>query len=173
MRRRALVLVAVAAIGCGGRDAPRDSAATSSAGTVSASAPTSAGKCPHSGLWSLCGVRERLDHAGLVPLPPADSVVRRAFFATPGVRYALGPAELEVFVYPDAAAAARDVAALDTVTVAPRGQRADWPSPPTFIRSANLIAILLTPNERQIERVQLALTAGPPSADRPGEQQAR
>ena len=56
----------------------------------------------------------------------------------------------------------RDVAALDTTRVAPHGGTYAWPATPTFVHSANLAAVLLTPNERQIERIQLALEAGPP-----------
>jgi hypothetical protein len=51
---------------------------------------------------------------------------------------------------------------MDTVVVAPRGQRNDWEIPPRFIRSGNLIAVFLTRNEQQAERLTLAITAGPP-----------
>jgi hypothetical protein len=34
--------------------------------------------------------------------------------------------------------------------------------PPRFIRSGNLIAVLLTSNEQQAERLSLAVTAGAP-----------
>jgi hypothetical protein len=112
-------------------------------------------------------VRERLDQAGLVPqvdsaAPPAPVPFLRA----PATRFRLGRGELRAFVYDDTAALARDLAALDTVRVAPRGGQYAWgDAPPTFIRSGNLVAVLLTANEHQIERVQLALEAGPPQPD--------
>ena len=40
---------------------------------------------------------------------------------------------------------------------------------PTFIRSGNMVAIFLSLNDRQIERVQLALGAGPPQPKPPQE----
>ena len=88
--------------------------------------------------------------------------MRHDFLSVPGRSYTLGRAELQVFVYPDSTGAARDAAALDTVRVEPKNAAATWQVRPTFIRSANLIALLISTNERQIERVQLALTAGPP-----------
>jgi hypothetical protein len=76
--------------------------------------------------------------------------------------YTLGRARLEIFLYADDAALARDLARLDTLAVAPRGEKNDWEIPPRFIRSANLIAVFLTRNEQQAERLSLAITAGPP-----------
>lgn len=84
------------------------------------------------------------------------------FLHASGTIVHLGVGDLHTFIYDDPAALARDVAALDTVRVAPRGQPYAWSSTPTLVRSANLLAVLLTPNERQIERIQLALEAGPP-----------
>ncbi len=170
-RRSVAAFTTLATLAACGRVAPKAAPAVDPA--IAATAPVVPGSCPHTGAWSLCAVRERLDHAGLVALPAPDSIVRRPFFAASGVVYALGQAQLEVYVYADSARLARDVAAMDTVAVAGRGQKGDWPAPPTFIRSSNLLAVLLTANERQIERVQLALTAGPPLRDRPGEAQSR
>jgi hypothetical protein len=79
--------------------------------------------------------------------------------------YALGRARLEVFIYPDEATLGRDVAKMDTVLAAPRGLTNDWEIPPRFMRSANLVAVLMTRNELQAERVTLAITAGAPQPD--------
>jgi hypothetical protein len=68
---------------------------------------------------------------------------------------------VRAFVYADTAQLARDVAGLDTARVAPRGGDFRWPVPPTFVRSANLIAVVLVANERQLERVQLAFERAP------------
>jgi hypothetical protein len=67
-----------------------------------------------------------------------------------------------VFVYPDEAALARDLAVLDTVTASPRGKPSAWETVPTFVRSANLAAVLLTDSPVQAERLILAITAGAP-----------
>ncbi len=172
----ALTAGALVIAGCGGgRDASQasESARASRAGTgagpatgggaAGAHAASGAARCPHDGRWRVCSLVDRLDKAGLVPrvdtTAPAEHL---AFLHAPGTVVHLGLGELHTFVYDDTAALARDVAGLDTVRVVPRGGTYAWSATPTFVRSANLLAVLLTPNERQIERIQLALEAGPP-----------
>ncbi|MDQ6872008.1 MAG: hypothetical protein M3037_08335 [Gemmatimonadota bacterium] len=87
---------------------------------------------------------------------------RRAGFSVAPAAYTLGHARLEVFVYPDEAALARDLTALDTLTASPRGKPSAWDGIPTFIRSANLAAVFLTDSPVQAERLTLAITAGAP-----------
>ena len=90
-------------------------------------------------------------------LPP-----RRAGFSVTPAAYTLAHSRLEVFIYPSEAALASDVAKMDTVVAAPRGLPRPWPILPTFVRSANMAAVLLTENPTQAERLTLALTAGAP-----------
>jgi hypothetical protein len=78
------------------------------------------------------------------------------------VAYTVGHARLEVFVYPDEAALAKDIASIDTVTASPRGRSGLWETTPTFVRSANLAAVFLTDSPVQAERLTLAITAGAP-----------
>ncbi len=178
--RRAALAGAVALAACSGEQRAPGSAGTDSAapaagaaGTTGAAppgAPDSAGRpanaCPHDGRWRPCSVAERLDRAGLVPrLDSANPAPRAPFFAVPATRFLLGRGAVHVFIYDDTARLARDLAAIDTVRVAPRGGSFDWDVPPTFVRSANLVGVLLTQNEHQIERVRLALEAGPPQRD--------
>jgi hypothetical protein len=155
-------------LGCGGeepRPAGSDAAGGRTAGGATpgaaAAAPGDSTACPEDGRWRLCSVVDRLEDAGLVP-QPQDAPVRRPIFSVSGTAYKVARGDLEVFVYDDPRALERDVAALDTVQVAPKGQRGDWSAPPTFIRSANMVAVFASHNDRQIERVQLALGAGPP-----------
>jgi hypothetical protein len=96
-----------------------------------------------------------------------DETPARAGFNIKPTVYSLGASRLEVFFYDDEKSAAKDIMQLDTVIVAPRGAPAAWPSTPTFIRSANVVAVLLTQNQRQAERVVLAITAGPPQPGSP------
>jgi hypothetical protein len=111
-------------------------------------------------------VIERLEQSGLVPrLDTAGPPARAPFLTAPATRVRLGRGAVQAYIYDDTAQLARDVAALDTVRVAPRGGTFDWEVPPTFVRSANLVAVLLTQNEHQIERVRLALEGGPPQPD--------
>jgi len=74
----------------------------------------------------------------------------------------LGHSRLEVFVYPDEAALAKDIAGIDTLTGSPRGRPSPWAMAPTFVRSANLAAIFLTDSPVKAERFTLAMTAGAP-----------
>jgi len=71
---------------------------------------------------------------------------------------------MEVFIYPSEAAVSADVAKIDTVFAVPRGAKSPWGMGvmPTFVRSANLAAVLLTDNATQAERFTLAITAGAP-----------
>lgn len=77
-------------------------------------------------------------------------------------RVALGRSELRVFLYRDSLTAARDLADVDTLTLARKGAAFPWPSAPTVIRSANLVAVLFDAGAEKIERVQLTLSAGAP-----------
>lgn len=135
-----------------------------------AAAPIPAGQianpCEHTGLWAECSLERRLKQSGFV-VKKLDETAARAGFAIKPIVYSLGASRLEVFFYDDEKSAVKDVIQLDTIAVAPKGSRAAWPSTPTFIHSANLVAVLLTQNQRQAERVVLAITAGPPQTGSP------
>jgi len=128
------------------------------------STPSSSSKpaCPRTGKWALCSVETRLKQSGFVIEPAHGSQPRREGFSVSPVAYTLGKSRLEVFIYASPEAAAKDVARLDTLAAALHGARSNWAMPPTFVRSANLIAVFLTESQVQAERLTLALTAGPP-----------
>ena len=128
---------------------------------VSAKSSTPRDTCPKWGDWQICSVEDRLTRAGLV-LERDSKPVRHDFMSVAGVRYTVSKAEVQVFVYPSAAARARDTDALDTVAVAPRGKQIIWPEPATLVTTNNLAAIILSVNARQSERIALALGAGLP-----------
>jgi hypothetical protein len=108
-------------------------------------------------------VEERLSRAGLV-FERDSQPVRRDFLRAPGVRYRTFRAEFEVFLYLTAEDRARDTDAIDSITVSPRGERPIiWPMPATLVTSGNLAAIILSLNDRQAERIALALGAGLPA----------
>lgn len=169
-RGAALVALAVAAACARGadRDAARDSAGATPAPAARAEAAPGvvpgapATSCPHDGLWRRCSVAQRLDQAGLAPRPDTAARTPVPFLAVPDTAFRVALGTVRAFVYTDTARLTRDLASLDTVAVAPRGEDYDWPVRPTFVRSANLVAVILVTNERQLERVQLALEAGPP-----------
>jgi hypothetical protein len=168
MRQRRWV-AAVALVGvtaCAGDAGRGDSARADSARRAAAAAGNSAARdtgrrtdAGTNGLWDAGSLEKRLDLQGMAPRRLPDAV-HHAFLAVPGTAYKLGNAELQVFIYENAAAVARDVSRLDTVAVAPLSGPVQWPAKATLITNNNLAAILLSENGLQIERVQRALMAG-------------
>lgn len=117
--------------------------------------------CPKSGLWQPCNVLDRLEAAGLVVTTDSQPA-RFPFFSVEGTTYSTTRSTIHVFLYPDPAARKRDSDALDSTSVAPRGGSYTWPSSPTLVTSNNMAAVVISPNERQVERIVLALSAGLP-----------
>lgn len=104
---------------------------------------------------------DRLERAGLAP--QRGDTVRFPFLRVAGQTWKLGNATIHVFRYRDSVARRTDFVALDSVSARPRGDTLrTWSGTPTLLVNDNLLAILLSENEQQVERVSLALTAGPP-----------
>jgi hypothetical protein len=123
--------------------------------------------CPHTGRWAVCSVERRLRQSGFVA-KKLDEVPTRAGFSVKPIVYSLGRSRVEIFIYENASDLSRDMAALDTILVAPRGAvTSPWESTPTLIRSGNLAAVLFTSSPLQAERLSLALTAGAPQPGSP------
>ena len=104
----------------------------------------------------------RLESAGLGPVP-LDGAVRQPGISVEGSVIRLGRGELQIFLYADSLRARSDaerVAPRDAEPARTRGIL----RPPAVIRSGNLVALLFNNNDRQLERVQLAITAGLPAA---------
>jgi hypothetical protein len=184
MRSAALALAMLSVVACGKKEN-----ATVGADSASVPAPTAAvvlppvtmpmpasviaqqnarPSCPHDGKWALCGVVNRLRQAGFVVKPLDSASSRRKGFSVAPAVYALGQSRLEVFLYADSAAMAKDIMAMDTVVAGPRGAPSQWGDvPPVLVRSANVAMVFLTSSQRQAERLALAITAGPPMAGSP------
>ena len=124
------------------------------------SAPGDTTGCPETGLWRECNLIERLERSGYVVIDSGE--VRRPFLSVPGIRYQLGREQLEVYLYPSAAAREADLRGIDSVRVAPPGESVPWPATPTLIVSNNLAAILIGGSARQVERVSNSIRAGLP-----------
>jgi hypothetical protein len=184
MKRASLVFLALAVVACGKKEnaaAISDSSASSSREapvvlppvTLPMPASVSAQQgakpaCPHDGKWALCSVENRLRQAGFVVKHVDSTSARRKGFAVAPAVYSLGQARLEIFLYADSAAMAKDMMALDTAIAGPRGAPSQWGDiPPVLIRSANLAAVFLGSSPVQVERLTLAITAGPPMAGSP------
>jgi hypothetical protein len=155
----------IAVFACSGDAREADSLRADSAQRATVAASVAATKHPGrtdagtNGLWDIVSLEKRLDLQGMVPRRIPEPV-RHPFLAVPGTAYHLGNAQLQVFIYDDTAAVARDVSRLDTATVSPPSAPVLWPAKATLITNANLAAILLSDNAIQIERVQRALMAG-------------
>ena len=170
MRIAALLLI-VPLASCGGDKTSASDSATVATKPAPVAMPNvtpqpGGSRCEHTGLWAPCSLERRLKQSGFV-VKKLDESPERAGFAVKPVVYSLGSSRLEVFIYDDEKSLQRDMQAIDTVTAAPRGATPAWPSTPVLIRSANLAAVLLTQNQRQSERVALAITAGAPQPGSP------
>ncbi len=89
--------------------------------------------------------------------------MRFAFLHVGGQTWRLGRATIHIFRYRDSLARHADFVALDSLQARPIADTATtWPGTPTLLVNDNLLAILLSENGEQVERVSLALTAGPP-----------
>ena len=171
MLRLTCVVFVIALTACSGEKAPTNdsTAALQPAIPVVTDVPraqATGSECVHTGLWAACSLERRLKQSGFVVKKLEETPDRPGFKVKPVV-YSLGSSRLEIFIYDDEKKLVRDILSIDTVTVAPPGSAPVWPSPPTFIRSANLAAVLLTRSQRQAERVMLAITAGPPQPGSP------
>ena len=151
--------VALAACGTAARN-DQPSGKTPGPATVSGG-PVALPSCPGTGHWETCTVYDRLERAGLAP--QRGDTVRFPFLRIAGQTWRLGNATIHVFRYRDSLARHADFAALDSLHARPRGDTlTTWPGTPTLLVNDNLLAILLSDNGEQVERVSLALTAGPP-----------
>lgn len=130
-----------------------------------AAAPAPGDACPAYGLWQACSVEDRIARAGLA-VQRREEGVRHDFMRVEGLVWETSRAEVQVFLYASEAERKRDTDLLDTVFVAPRGTRVHWRWPATLVTSGNLAAIILSLNERQSERIGLALGAGLPAPPR-------
>src|SRR4051812_3556040 len=162
-----VVAASTVCVGCGGpshSDQPPASAATSTSTPAAGNDSTKSGTCPRTGLWAQCSVETRLSQSGFVVRRVPDSTRRRTGFSVTPIAYLLGRNRLDVFLYPTTDAVAREINGLDTALAGPKGRPNQWGVGvhPTFVRSANLIAVYLTDNPTQSERLSLALGAGAP-----------
>jgi hypothetical protein len=166
MRTACVALLLLAACSNEKQSALSDTAAATTRTAIprnSAAGDTSAGaECPEFGAWRECSVLDRLEDAGLVVKRESDPT-ELPFFSVKGIRFTSSRASIHVFLYPDQAARVRDTEQLDSAAVAPRGGTYGWPDPAILVTSNNLAAVVVSPNERQTERIVLALGAGLPS----------
>jgi len=170
-RLRALALAFAASACTKSEPSPADSARVAGS-TAEASSPgtaasagaaareTRAPACPRTGHWIDCQVRERLIRSGLVPRDTTREALP-TLGPSPHV-YRLGRGGLAVYLFPDSAARASAASSLDTVKFVRAPRAPTMLSQATVIENDNLLGLLFSKNEQQIERVSDALTAGAP-----------
>ncbi|MGH7693895.1 MAG: hypothetical protein ACRENH_02890 [Gemmatimonadaceae bacterium] len=165
LRALRLFIGAIVVAGCA-RDNPPPSHDTPNPTTVASQQPAAGAdtSCPKSGAWRPCNVLDRLEHAGLVVTKKSEPA-RVPMFSVEGITYTTTVSTIHVFLYPDQAARQRDTERIDAATVAPRGGTYTWSDPAILVTSNNLAAVVVSPNERQTERIVLALSAGLPPRD--------
>ena len=105
--------------------------------------------------WSLANVEEALHRNGLNPI--RAGLVKQPFLGADGTLYHIGAADLQVYLYADAGAVARDTDPLDTVRVAPPQLQISWRMPPALIVDNNMAAILLTRDDALRRRIRAAI----------------
>ena len=119
----------------------------------------------HAVTWDVASVEQQLQAAGLAPTGQRE-VVRQPFLSVPGVVMRLPSAEVQAYVYADAGAVARDARAIDTTRVAPPTMMIAWRMRPHLVTDNNLLAIVLTDDERLAARIRPALRASKEQHDR-------
>lgn len=155
--------------GVGARGAPPENHDTLSAASAQhpSSAPTAdSSPCPPTGRWAPCHVVKRLEQAGLVADTSHEGVTEPPLTAT-GTEFSVRRARMELYFYPDRAARERDQARLDRSHYLEADQPPETRHKPTLVTSENLLVVLDTRNQRQRERITLAITAGPPQPPAP------
>jgi hypothetical protein len=148
------------------RSAPSDTSrlATSNAvatGAAAAGRPT----CPSTGHWTACGVRKRLEAAGVAP-QIAESLPNLPAVGPTPMRLEVGRSGLAVYLFADSAARAAAARRLDTLHFISAAKELTMRGETTAIQNDNLLALLFSRNEQQRERVSDALTAGPPQPEK-------
>ena len=89
--------------------------------------------------------------------PERGEAVHQSFLAVEGIVVRVPGAELQVYLYDDAAARARDTSRLDRARVAPPDMMISWIMPPSLVETDNAAIIILTEDEALRSRITDAL----------------
>ena len=167
MRTLAASVMAVL-IACGSpaeRKAKEGASARAAVAAESARAAVAA-TLPTTGRWDEPRLVERLVQSGLAPQALSGEGGQR-FWLVPVHAFRVGSATLFAYIYADSIARRRVTDSLDSLSAATAGNPSAYDLPHILIVQKNLAAVLVGGNERQQERVALALTAGLAGARRP------
>lgn len=148
----------------GARGAPPENHTTPTADSAqhpSVASATDSSACPRTGRWARCHLIKRLELAGLAADTSHEGVTEPPL-TVDGTELRVRNATMELYFYPDRAARERDQARLDRSRYLEADQPPEPRHKPTLVTSENLLVVLDTRNQRQRERITLAITAGPP-----------
>jgi hypothetical protein len=119
--------------------------------------------CPPDGLWKACSLTYRLYRAGLGvrldSVPATDSATGK-----PGLLYHIGHATLAAYVFATEADRKAAVARMDTSAFIGYMSTQIYPPRTSMLQSANLLALMVSQNDEQRQRIGDAIMAGPPQA---------
>jgi penicillin-binding protein 2 len=94
----------------------------------------------------------------VLTVEPTEQTVQYPFFRVPGQIVRVNGADLLLFVYPDVTSRKSDSARISSDGQLVAGQPVAWPSPPQFSTSGNVLAVLLSGDERLGGRVERAIS---------------
>ncbi len=155
-----IATIAVVAACAKGKTQTVDSAIATSKVAVPASG-TPGSECPRTGHWSSCQLRKRLESAGLAPRDTTEIADLPDLGVKP-VMIMLGNAGLGYYLFADTLARHQAASRLDTMRFIPQSKSLTMRNELTRIENDNALAILVSRNEHQRERVADAITAGAP-----------
>lgn len=114
------------------------------------------------GVWVTQAVIGALESSGLGPVRE-EGIVRLPFLGPVGTRLTLPGAEIQVYLYADALARARETDLIDSVKVAPTGGHVDWRMPASIIVINNAALIVLTSDNLLRRRIHAAVRRHDPN----------
>ncbi len=112
---------------------------------------------PYEGVWDLATVRGHLARAGITTSEEGD--VRLPFMGARGTRLRGANGELQVFIYADAGARARDTDRLDTNALVLPGSTGAASRPAAVVTANNLAVIVVGQDSALLESVTSVLRA--------------
>jgi hypothetical protein len=153
--------VFAAFVACGKEKAALKDSVPVATSTSPATPAAGAPDCPRTGHWTVCQLRKRLEQAGLAPRDTTTIGDLPSLDVKPTLLM-LGNAGLAYYLFADTTARNRAAATLDTSRYIVQTKPLSMRNEATRIENDNALAILLSRNEHQRERVADAITAGPP-----------
>lgn len=153
----------VVAVGCGGAKGGDDAGGATVSVAEGTVLPENDGApidtvSPYEGVWDIATVRGHLARAGVAM--EEDGEIRQSFMGARGVRLRGEPGELQVFVYADAGARARDTDRLDsTALIVPTGA-GGMQRPASVVTANNVAVIVVGPDSALLRAVTDVLKAG-------------